>query len=745
MDRRRGRGLASTGSPIVGAAAVDEVDHARRAVRPPRAAASCSRPRAPRSTPASRRRCCPSAPASSVRLPPIAVKLNGLTAKTKPSSGRYSIRFQTPGRGDRLLLVDPRHELDVEAPEVDQLAGRVDLGLVGGLRLVRASSPRSSVARHGPGEQLGRAEEDRGALLPRRARPVLPGLRRRRRSPARPRRRRPGGRRRGRAPCRAASPPGRCRRCGPPRRRSRRGCRAARPASPRAARAAPRAPASRARSRWIGSLYGRRAAEDPGAAHRRRLYGRRDGRCRSSATRPSGWGVGELWLDDGRARLARAAHAARARSGSTCRRRDASRSGRAHRARTSPASRVRFDDVELDLEWCTPFQRAARRGAARGPLRRDRHLRRARGARRAPERAARRRARSAPRTASPIFVPCHRVVAAGGLGSYGSLGVGYKRRLLELEGAVSLRTSARELAAIAPQRDCDRLAELSALFHYARAACTCAAAARSAVHLDLASPAVARRAFALLRAFGVARRDPHLPAPRVRAARPATSCTSTGEPAALRGAARGGRARRRARARSSGRRGASSARSCCRARLPARCVPRRRARSAAALAAPRDPQRDARRARELARGRGGSEGVRAAGRTSAGATRSRTRRASRRSRTSSRWPARATRRSRSRSAPSSARRGRARTGSRTPTTRTSSARAGAAQRSSRRSGAWSAEGGWRSCRRRCARSPSCACGTRRSRCASSRRSADPPATKAAAHRRLGALVRLSKR
>ena len=31
-----------------------------------------------------------------VRLPPMAVKLNGLTAKTKPSSGRYSIRFQTP-------------------------------------------------------------------------------------------------------------------------------------------------------------------------------------------------------------------------------------------------------------------------------------------------------------------------------------------------------------------------------------------------------------------------------------------------------------------------------------------------------------------------------------------------------------------------------------------------------------------------------------------------------------------------
>jgi len=33
-----------------------------------------------------------------------------------------------------------------------------------------------------------------------------------------------------------------------------------------------------------------------------------------------------------------------------------------------------------------------------------------------------------------LFVPCHRVVGAGGLGSYGSLGLAYKRRLLALEG-----------------------------------------------------------------------------------------------------------------------------------------------------------------------------------------------------------------------------------------------------------------------------------------------------------------------
>ena len=66
---------------------------------------------------------------------------------------------------DRLLLVDPRHELDVEAVEVDHLAGRVDLGLVRGLRL---AEHRRGVERRAPraGQELGGAEEDCGALLP---------------------------------------------------------------------------------------------------------------------------------------------------------------------------------------------------------------------------------------------------------------------------------------------------------------------------------------------------------------------------------------------------------------------------------------------------------------------------------------------------------------------------------------------------------------------------------------------------
>jgi len=59
-----------------------------------------------------------------------------------------------------------------------------------------------------------------------------------------------------------------------------------------------------------------------------------------------------------------------------------------------------------------------------------------------------------------------------------------------------------ELAAIAPRRDCDRLAELSALFHSAGSIHLRGRGAVS-LHLDLASSAVARRAFALLRAFDV--------------------------------------------------------------------------------------------------------------------------------------------------------------------------------------------------------------------------------------------------
>ncbi|HZO49223.1 MAG TPA: DNA-binding protein WhiA [Gaiellaceae bacterium] len=59
-----------------------------------------------------------------------------------------------------------------------------------------------------------------------------------------------------------------------------------------------------------------------------------------------------------------------------------------------------------------------------------------------------------------------------------------------------------ELAAIAPRRECDRLAELSALFHSA-GRLHLRGRGEVAVHLDLASSAAARRAFSLLRALGL--------------------------------------------------------------------------------------------------------------------------------------------------------------------------------------------------------------------------------------------------
>ena len=59
-----------------------------------------------------------------------------------------------------------------------------------------------------------------------------------------------------------------------------------------------------------------------------------------------------------------------------------------------------------------------------------------------------------------------------------------------------------ELARIAPKSECDRLAELSGLFHSAGSV-HLRGRGEVAVHLDVAESAVARRAFSLLRSFGV--------------------------------------------------------------------------------------------------------------------------------------------------------------------------------------------------------------------------------------------------
>ena len=93
-----------------------------------------------------------------------------------------------------------------------------------------------------------------------------------------------------------------------------------------------------------------------------------------------------------------------------------------------------FLDVELDLEGLTPFQRAvceALRGVPYGETVTYGELAALAGH----PNAQRAVGTFCAHNRFSIIVPCHRVVAAGGIGSYGSLGVGYKRRLLELEGA----------------------------------------------------------------------------------------------------------------------------------------------------------------------------------------------------------------------------------------------------------------------------------------------------------------------
>jgi methylated-DNA-[protein]-cysteine S-methyltransferase len=136
------------------------------------------------------------------------------------------------------------------------------------------------------------------------------------------------------------------------------------------------------------------------------------------------WGVGELWLEGDRVLWSELPRPGAPPSGTH---------PLADRLSAYFAGdRLSFDDVELELDWATPFQHAvaeALRGVPYGEtvtygelaaLAGHPNAQRAAGTFCAHNRFA-------------IIVPCHRVVASGGLGSYGSLGTEYKRRLLELE------------------------------------------------------------------------------------------------------------------------------------------------------------------------------------------------------------------------------------------------------------------------------------------------------------------------
>jgi len=140
--------------------------------------------------------------------------------------------------------------------------------------------------------------------------------------------------------------------------------------------------------------------------------------------RADDWGVGELWLDGDRLlwhELPRPL--------------DADDEGHplGDRLRAFFAGEpVSFDDVALDLEWCTPFQLSIAgvlRHVPRGEVVTYGEL-----AALAGYPGAQRAAGSfCAQNRFPVVIPCHRVVAAAGIGSYGSHGPDFKRRLLALE------------------------------------------------------------------------------------------------------------------------------------------------------------------------------------------------------------------------------------------------------------------------------------------------------------------------
>jgi methylated-DNA-[protein]-cysteine S-methyltransferase len=144
-----------------------------------------------------------------------------------------------------------------------------------------------------------------------------------------------------------------------------------------------------------------------------------------------GFGVGALWLDGDRVVWHELPSAGGARG-------TPGPDGRTH-----PLVRrlcayfagepVDLDGVELDLEDYSPFFRqlaTTLRRVPRGSVVSYGELAALAG-RPSAQRAA---GTFCARNRHPIFVPCHRVVGADGVGSYGALGTDYKLRLLALEG-----------------------------------------------------------------------------------------------------------------------------------------------------------------------------------------------------------------------------------------------------------------------------------------------------------------------
>jgi methylated-DNA-[protein]-cysteine S-methyltransferase len=148
----------------------------------------------------------------------------------------------------------------------------------------------------------------------------------------------------------------------------------------------------------------------------------------------AGWGVGEVVVADGvvvahelpepSVPLDRAARQASSRLVERLVRRVCT-----HLAGT----RTAYDDIPLDLSWCTGFQRelaSAIREVPWGEIVSYGELAALAGR----PGAARAAGTFCARNRFALVFPCHRVVSSTHIGGYGSAGIGLKRRLLALEG-----------------------------------------------------------------------------------------------------------------------------------------------------------------------------------------------------------------------------------------------------------------------------------------------------------------------
>ena len=140
-----------------------------------------------------------------------------------------------------------------------------------------------------------------------------------------------------------------------------------------------------------------------------------------------GWGVGELWRSDCGV-VAHDFHFGAERSD------DGMDDDLVRRIRAFLVGGVDdFADVELELGWATPFQRALAttlRRVPRGEIVSYGELAALAGR----PGAARAAGAFCASNRFAFLVPCHRVVAAQGIGGYGEAGLEVKRRLLALEG-----------------------------------------------------------------------------------------------------------------------------------------------------------------------------------------------------------------------------------------------------------------------------------------------------------------------